>query len=146
MIENFLFSKTKIPLLHKALGVYTTRQKVIAGNIANISTPGYKRQDVEFETHFNEVLTLGGTQPLAGETTQPHHIPINGSDPSQLEARMVTPKDDTDPLASGVNNVDIDLEMSELAQNQIRFKYASRLISDSFKTLRRSIAGQGSGQ
>jgi flagellar basal-body rod protein FlgB len=146
MIDNFLFSKTKIPLLHKALGVYTSRQKVIAGNIANISTPGYQRRDVEFETHFNDALTLGGTRPLEGGVTQPGHIPINASDPSQIEARVVTPTDETDKLASGVNNVDIDLEMSELAENQIRFKYASRLISDTFKTLRRSITGTGSGQ
>ncbi|HLP18073.1 MAG TPA: flagellar basal body rod protein FlgB [Bacteroidota bacterium] len=145
MIENFLFDKTKIPLLHKALGVYTSRQKVIAGNIANISTPGYKRQDVEFEARFNDALTLGGVTPLEGQTTQAQHIPINTTDPEQLQSRVVTPKGDTDELASGVNNVDIDMEMAQLAENQIRFKYASRLISESFKTLRRSITGSGSG-
>ncbi|MGE5314483.1 MAG: flagellar basal body rod protein FlgB [Acidobacteriota bacterium] len=145
MIDNLLFSKTKIPLLHKALSVYASRQKVLAGNIANISTPGYRRQDVEFETRFNEALTLGGAVPLKGETTQPDHIAINGTDPEQMQAHVVQ-SGDTDSLASGVNNVDIDLEMAELAQNQIRFKYASRLISDSFKTLRRSITGQGGGQ
>jgi flagellar basal-body rod protein FlgB len=145
MIEDFLYSKTKIPLLQKALGVYASKQKVLAGNIANISTPGYQRRDVEFETHFNDALTLGGTQPLAGETTQAGHIAINGNDPTQIEGHVVTPTDETDKLASGVNNVDIDLEMSELAENQIRFKYASRLISDSFKLLRQSISGTGSG-
>jgi len=145
MIDNFLFAKTKIPLLHKALSVYTQRQKVIAGNIANISTEGYKRRDVEFETHFNDALTLGGATPLAGATTQPMHMSINSSDPDQLQSQVVQTTTETDAYASGVNNVDIDLEMSELAQNQIRFKYASRLISQSFNQMRRAISGGGSG-
>jgi len=145
MIENFLFTRTKIPLLHKALGAYATRQKVIAGNIANISTVGYKRRDVEFETNFNEALTLGGATPLAGASTQPGHIAINSNDPDRLEARVTEPSEGTDKLASGVNNVDIDMEMSELAQNQIRFKYAARLIAGTFTTMRRSINGGGSG-
>jgi flagellar basal-body rod protein FlgB len=145
MIDDFLFSRTKIPLLQKALGVYASRQKVISGNIANISTPGYQRQEVEFETHFNDALTLGGAQPLQGDTTQAQHIPINSTDPEQLESHLVTTSG-TDKLASGVNNVDIDVEMSELAENQIRFKYASRMLSDSFKLLRQSIQGTGGGQ
>jgi flagellar basal-body rod protein FlgB len=144
MIDNFLFAKTKIPLLQKALGVYAQRQKVIAGNIANIGTDGYKRRDVEFETHFNDALTLGGATPLMGETTKPMHMPINSNDPEQLQSHIVQPTGDTDKLASGVNNVDIDLEMSELAQNQIRFKYAARLISQTFTQMRRSISGGAS--
>lgn len=146
MIDKFLFSGTKIPLLQKALGMYTSRQKVLAGNLANISTPGYQRRDIEFGTRFNEALTLGGVRPLEGETTQAGHIAINAAGADGLDARVVATKDETEALASGVNNVDIDLEMAELAQNQIRFKYASRMIADSFRTLRRSIAGTGSGQ
>ncbi len=143
MVENFLFEKTKIPLLQKALGVYTQRQKVIAGNIANIATPGYKRRDVEFETHFNDALTLGGAIPLAGASTQPMHMAINGNDPNQIQGHVVE-SSDTETLASGVNNVDIDLEMSEIAENQIRFKYAARLIAQSFTSMRRAISGGGS--
>jgi flagellar basal-body rod protein FlgB len=145
MIDDFLYSKTKIPLLQKALGAYTQREKVIAGNVANIGTIGYKRKDVEFETHFNDALTLGGAQPLAGEMTQPMHMAINSSDPNQLETKVTQSNTDTDSLASGVNNVDIDVEMSELAENQIRFKFASRLIAESFKGLRRAISGTESG-
>lgn len=144
MIDNFLFASTKIPLLHKALTAYSERQRVIAGNLANIATPGYKRRDVEFETHFNDALTLGGATPLAGDTTQPMHIAINSNDPDQLQSRVIQ-STETEKLASGVNNVDIDLEMSELAQNQIRFKYASRLIAQTFTQMRKSISGGGSG-
>jgi flagellar basal-body rod protein FlgB len=144
MVDNFLFASTKIPLLHKALTAYTQRQKVIAGNIANIATEGYKRRELDFETHFNDALTLGGATPLEGQTTQPMHIPINTSDPDQLQTHVVQ-STDTEKLASGVNNVDIDLEMSELAQNQIRFKYASRLIAQTFTQMRKSISGGGSG-
>jgi flagellar basal-body rod protein FlgB len=69
---------------------------------------------------------------------------INGSVSDQIQAR-ITESSETEKLASGVNNVDIDLEMSELAQNQIRFKYAARMIAGAFTTMRRSISGGGSG-
>lgn len=142
MIENLLFDKTKIPLLHKALGVYAQRQQVIAGNIANIATQGYKRREVEFETHFNDALTLGGVTPLTGDTTQPMHMTINGSDPNELQTRVVE-STNTDSLASGINNVDIDREMTEIAQNQIRFKFASKFMASAFTGMRRAISGGG---
>ena len=50
-----LFDGTKIPVLHRALDAYTLRQKVIAGNIANITTPGYKAQSVKFEDELSGV-------------------------------------------------------------------------------------------
>jgi len=46
-----------------------------------------------------------------------------------------------DQLKSGINDVDVDSEMAELAKNQIRFKYASRLLSDSFRGIQKSIRG-----
>ena len=46
-----------------------------------------------------------------------------------------------DPLASGVNNVDLDHEMTELAKNQIRFRFAARLMADTFRGIQKSIRG-----
>jgi flagellar basal body rod protein FlgB len=46
-----------------------------------------------------------------------------------------------DDQTNGVNNVDLDNEMAELAKNQIRFKFSSRLIADAFRGIQRSIRG-----
>jgi flagellar basal body rod protein FlgB len=50
----------------------------------------------------------------------------------------LAPGESTD---NGANNVNIDHEMAELAKNQIRFKFASKLLGDSFRGLQKSIRG-----
>jgi flagellar basal-body rod protein FlgB len=137
-----LFNKTNIPLLGKALGAYSLRQKVIATNVANISTVGYRSQAVSFEEQLAGAIQ--GTQ-ISGTQTNERHIPIGV--PSLMDATaQVT---DTNPgiqapgdLASGANDVDIDSEMTELAKDQINFRFASRMITDAFRGIQKSIRGQ----
>ncbi len=135
-----LFDGTKIPVLHRALDAYTLRQKVIAGNIANITTPGYKAQSVKFEDELSGALQAGG---IPGMCTDPRHMPIGGqAAPAATPVVQTEPSGElTDPLASGVNNVDLDQEMAELAKTQLRFKFAARLIGDTFRGIQKSIKG-----
>jgi flagellar basal-body rod protein FlgB len=137
-----LFENTKIPVLSKALDAYTLRHKVISSNIANIGTVGYRSQSVSFEDQLNGAMK---TSEIQVASTNENHV-LAG--PSQVqEARpiivdsTIDPDFTTDPTASGVNNVDIDREMTELAKNQLQFKFASKLIGDSFRTLQKSIRG-----
>lgn len=136
-----LFDKTKIPLLSKALGAYSLRHKVIASNIANIGTVGYRSQSVTFEEELAGAMQGSS---LSGTQTDPRHIPIATRALSQVVPRVVESNNlaSEDPMASGVNNVDIDYEMAELAKNQIRFKLAARLLADTFKGIQKSIRGQ----
>jgi flagellar basal body rod protein FlgB len=46
------------------------------------------------------------------------------------------------PNRSGVNDVDIDNEMAELAKDQIQFRFAARMITDVFRGIQKSIRGQ----
>ena len=136
-----IFEDTKIPLLAKALDAYSLRHKAIASNIANIGTEGYQTQSVSFEDQLSGVLS-GSLAETA--VTDPHHLK---SDPVRLNQASPTISDnslngDADPLASGLNDVDIDKEMTELAKNQLRFKFASKLLGESFRALQKSIRGQ----
>jgi flagellar basal-body rod protein FlgB len=142
MLKVFLFNRTKIPLLEKALGAYSLRHKAIASNIANITTIGYKRVDVKFEDELRESLS---GELISGVKTNEKHISIGVKDIREIEPELVqgNPLYNSDPLASGVNNVDIDYEMVELAKNQIRYKLASRLIAESFRGIQKSIRGGG---
>jgi len=139
---RFLFEKTKIPLLQKALGAYSLRQKAIAANIANVTTVGYKQVDVAFE----EKLVDAMDNKRIGVLTHERHIPIGASEFNDIEAKVVevgsNSKPGYDASASGVNDVDIDMEMAELAKNQLRFKYAARLLAGTFRSLQNSIRGQ----
>ena len=53
-----------VNVLEKAADASWTRYNVIANNIANKDTPGYKRKDVNFEDYLLEELTSGGTQSI----------------------------------------------------------------------------------
>ncbi|MCX6138819.1 MAG: flagellar basal body rod protein FlgB [Ignavibacteriales bacterium] len=138
-----LFDDSKIPLLSKALGAYTLRQKVIGSNIANITTAGYRARNVTFE---EELAGASRQQTLAPLATNERHMAMNVETNGIPEAKVADkPVDGSlsdDDLASGINNVDIDFEMAELAKNQIRFKYASRLLANSFRSIQKSIKGQ----
>lgn len=138
-----MFEDTKIPILAKALNAYALRHKAISSNIANITTVGYHTQSVSFEDQLNGVMT---GQEIVVATTNRNHIPvgsasIQGASPEIVEAGS-DGVSEVDPTASGLNDVDIDREMTELAKNQLRFKFASRLLGDSFRALQKSIRGQ----
>jgi len=118
------------------------RHKAIASNLANITTPGYRTQTVRFEEELAGALHSSG---LAGTATNVRHMPIGGSPIEQMapvsEQRALDGSVQGDPTASGVNNVELDGEMAELAKNQIRFKFSARLLGDTFREIQKSIRG-----
>ena len=72
------------------------------------------------------------------KTTDPRHIgQIN------LESENTIKVDNSKDMTSGVNNVNIDEEMADLAKNTIQFKLASKKVGDYFRTLQSVIKGQG---
>lgn len=135
-----IFDSTMIPLLSKALQAYSKRNNVISSNIANIGTPGYHAQRVAFE---EELSSAEGTA-LTGVQTSEKHLPIGTPSIAESSSQIIEVEESLggDPLASGVNNVDIDKEMAEMAKNQIRFRFAARMISDTFRGIQKSIRGQ----
>jgi flagellar basal-body rod protein FlgB len=90
-------------LLKKSLDAAALRQRVIAHNIANINTKGFKRSDVVFEEKLKEEIAKGrGTETA-----------------SNLEPQVV--KDESTSIREDGNNVDIDLEMANMAANDILY-------------------------
>jgi flagellar basal-body rod protein FlgB len=137
-----LFDSTKIPLLGRALDAYTLRHRTISSNIANIGSAGYRPGVVSFE---EQLAASRAGQNVTVTTTDPRHIAVGAQSPSDVTPVVHEapgdPRTKLDPNASGVNGVDIDNEMAELAKNQIRFKYAARLLAGTFKEIQESIRG-----
>jgi flagellar basal-body rod protein FlgB len=124
---------TEIKSLEKFINYCAAKNTVISKNIANIGTENYKREDLEFSKIFNENVSN------MMKTTNPKHMVMPQSNGPQFEIT----EDNSQENVSGVNNVDIDKEMSELAANSIQFRFASRKIGDYFKTLQAVIKGGG---
>ncbi len=131
-----IFNKTNVPLLSKALDAYNLRHKVVANNIANLNTSGYGAKVVNFEEYLSGSINASSGEMQANS----NHFQIGGANGNNFPEPKVVDSD-LEVLASGVNNVDIDSEMAELAKNQIRFRFASRMLADIFRNVQKSIRG-----
>jgi flagellar basal-body rod protein FlgB len=97
------------------MSLLSARQKLVASNIANADTPGYKTQDINFRAAFENAL--------AGDPS---------SEPSVMEAEGLTTKPDG-------NNVNIDREARLLAENSMRFSIASNFARAELNSVRTAI-------
>ena len=136
LVRNLIFDKTRIPLLSKVLNVSTLRHRAISNNIANVNTVNYRRKDVDFASYLRAQVA---PPKVVGTRTDARHLPVGNPDPSE-KPRIYTP--DPGPNATGINNVDVDMEMADLAQNHLLYNIAARLIGRQFQGLRKSITGQ----
>ncbi len=129
-----MFETTNLKVLEMGLNAASERQNVIANNLANIDTPGFKQSNVVFEDLLNESLQQGDTLPLT--RTNPAHF--GNPDPTQVQPRIVT-QTNTSIRPDG-NNVDMDQQMTELAKNGIYHNSLTQLISSQLALLRMVIS------
>lgn len=119
-------------LLEGMLDYAALKQKSLAKNISNVTTENYQREDVVFKDVLNEALNP------SLKTTNPKHLGFEG-DKTEVEYDVV--KEKGGDMASGFNNVDIEKEMAEMAENSIRFKFAAKKINDHYTSLKKVIRG-----
>ena len=106
-------------MTYKSLDASAMRSRAISQNLANVSTPGYKRKEVSFEEELRKIMKIK----LVGKRTDEEHMPISRS--SSLKRLNPEAYASEDPTLPGeVNNVDVDLEASKMAENQILYNYA----------------------
>ena len=140
LIDNVMFGA-----LGSAINASQLQQRVSADNIANLNTPGYKRQTVHFQSLLRQNLaSLGfgaGPQPLRMLANSP--LDLAGTLPaasSGVVAPVISTDSATSTSATG-NNVNLDAEMSVLAQNQIQYGALVQELTDQFTMLRTAITG-----
>lgn len=121
-----------INVLDKALDASNLRETVIANNLANINTPGYKRREVDFESLLRQELDQIKWNSLDEK--------INNVQLSHLDAGV-----HYDMQAYGYdyrldgNNVDVDVENTELASEQLRYQMISDSVTQEFSRLQKAM-------
>ena len=125
---------SSLRLREKALDAAWIRNEVIAQNIANVDTPGYKKFSVAFEEYLQGASEKSG---FKGNTTHSRHIPI-GKNNEKAKIRIVKDHRELSTRLDG-NNVDIEAEMAEMAKNNIRYNTLVQSISSSYQRLRTVI-------
>lgn len=132
-----LFRTDIMVALKKSLDATLLRHEVIANNIANVDTPGFKRSDVTFKEALKLALEKDA---FKGVQTDPRHIPIGPSNLDKVEPKVYKEIDTF--FKNDKNNVDIDVEMGELAKNSMAYRTLTRLISEKYTSLETSISGR----
>ncbi len=125
-------------MVEKSLDAYSKRAKALANNIANVNTPNYKRQDVQFEHLLENAMSEDTNSKVTGTISNNKHFKINPkTDLENLEANVI--REMTTTMRNDGNNVDIEKENAEFAKNNIRYKFATSKISSDFGLLKSVI-------
>ena len=103
-----------VNVLKTAADASWLREEVLTNNIANVDTPGYKRQDVEFEKYLKSAIEKSGG-PQSTLTQK-----INAVDLSTVTSRTYTENKGL-PYRLDGNNVDLSTENVELAAEQLKY-------------------------
>jgi flagellar basal-body rod protein FlgB len=98
--------------IERYLDLLSARQKLVASNIANADTPGYKTRDIDFQTEFQNAVPGG---------------PLRAVEVAGLATR------------NDGNNVSLDRESRLLAENALRFNVATQLLRAEIRAVRAAI-------
>lgn len=98
--------------LEHYMDLLSARQKLVASNVANIDTPGYRTKDIDFQFEFMSQL--------------------EGGSPNVIEVPGL-------PVKNDGNDVNLDREMRLLSENSIRFNFAEAMLKSNLKILQSAI-------
>lgn len=132
---NGLFSQTTIPVLSAVADFSQVRHTVLAGNLANLDTPGYRALDLpvqDFQTYLKEAVAARrgpGTALSPGDAV---YLRRASSPQWSKEARPIVRHDG--------NDVSVEQQVSEMVKNQILHNTAITIMTNQFRLLLTAIS------
>lgn len=118
----------------QALDAYSQRAKILASNIVNSDTPGFKARDIDFRS----VLAQKTNQSVRLETTEFDHMSDPGSVGTQATLMYRTPMQ---PSLDG-NTVDSQTEIAAFSENAMRYQATLQFLSGKFKGMIAALRGE----
>lgn len=130
-----LFESTQIPVLEQVASFAQARHQVLAGNIANLDTPGYKTRDLSpsmFEDRLRRAIEEG---------RRSHDVsPLAAAGKDRDKALGAASKNLTGILRHDETNVGIEQQVAEIAKNHMRHNLALSLLNSQFRLLQTAIS------
>jgi len=127
----------KAKITEKALDAAWMRNEVISNNIANVNTPGFKKSSVRFEEFLSDAADKFQ---ISGIKKDEKFLPI-GKDTEFTVTPEIVAEEFTSMRRDG-NNVDVDVEMAELAKNTIKYNALIAQLSKEFNKIKFVINGR----
>jgi flagellar basal-body rod protein FlgB len=131
-----IFESTTIPVLQEVVNFTQARHNVLAGNIANIETPGYKMRDLsvaDFQSRLQEAV----------EERKHPGVQQSRSDSNYRTAEPLgeVAKNSKTIMRHDENNVNIEQQAAEVMKNQLEHNMALSLLVNQFQQLQTAIRG-----
>jgi flagellar basal-body rod protein FlgB len=122
-----------------SLNVQSKRMEVLAKNLANVDTPNYKAQDIDFRAALAQAGSPGANLQMAG-TAAGQNIGAGSSSAVDLSSALKY----RTPLAPSIdgNTVDTQMEQAAFAENTVRYQATLTFLNGSLKDLMTAITGQ----
>ena len=140
MLSN-MFDSSSLPVLEQVVGFTQARHGVLAGNIANIDTPGYKSRDLSVDTFQSRLKEAVEARRQAA--TSPSYA-VN----AQLAGKPTGTDSETWQMVRGAKNdilyhdnhdVNLETQITEIAKNRSRHNLALTIMNAQFRLLRTAV-------
>ncbi len=128
-----------VDLLSRGLDAAQLRQDVIANNIANVDTPGFKASHVEFEQYMKDALESDGYYSNDGTVAEKATFG-NATNAQDVEPEVVQDTDTT--MRMDENNVDVEAQMIEMIKNSVYYNTLSLKVNNQLERLKLAIDGK----
>jgi flagellar basal-body rod protein FlgB len=129
--------------LERSLDVRLVEQNVLAGNVANADTPGYKPKELDFSAAMKAASAEASPDMMAA--TSSGHMGPNGAtvtNASDIATSMVLEGRGTSPTFDG-NAVDLDRTMAGMAENGLQYGASAKAAGKKLAILRYAVDGGG---
>ncbi len=114
----------------QALQVRTKKTELLAANLANADTPGFKAKDVDFRA----ALKMASSERM--KTTDERHFEFGGMNEGRVQFRIPT-----QPSVDG-NTVEAHIEQGEFMDNAMRYQATVQFLGGKFKSLKNALKGE----
>ncbi len=132
-----LIESTAIPVLEQSVQFAQARHTVLAGNIANLDTPGYRMRDLpveEFQTELKEAIAARRQPATTGSPGEQGFLGRSQRPLAKVGENVRT------MLRHDDNNTGVEYQVSEMVKNQMQHNLALAIMTDQFELLQTAIS------
>ena len=132
-----MFDNSTLPMLEQVVGFTRARHGVLAGNVANLDTPGYRSRDLSPEVFQDRLKTA--IEDRRDAATRPTYETPGVDSPKEPSNFTKVTHDLGGMLRHDDNNTSMELQVSEIAKNQAQHNLALSLMTAQFRLLRAAV-------
>ncbi len=121
-----MFERENYTLAKKLMDVSHVRHQAIAGNLANVETPGYKRKDIQAD-FATQLAKLAGQDDMKGIASLKPTLRTDFASPA---------------VRADGNNVQMDKELLEMNKNATQYEFLANYTANSMKRIKTAITGR----